>query len=83
MKLLLSVFRENAFTDCLFGSLVVAVSVGGFIMVLWLREQILVHGGPDWLNDGNENHPPFRLDEFIMNLVRNQVKLCCIVVLYL
>lgn len=63
---------ENAFTDCLFGVIVVAASVGGFIFLLWLREQILVHGGPDWLNDADDEQPPVQLDAFLVDLVWNQ-----------
>ena len=37
------------FSDCLKGCFVVGCSVCAFIVLVWLREQIVVHGGPDWL----------------------------------
>eukprot|EP00111_Clytia_hemisphaerica_P002627 TCONS_00007456-protein len=63
---------ENAFTDCLFGIVVVASSVGGFILLLWLREQILVHGGPEWLVEAEGGpHPQF--DAMVVNFFQNQL----------
>ena len=53
----------------MFGAVVVAVSVGGFILLLWLREQIYLHGGPDWLNENDQNIPPFQLEVFLENLI--------------
>jgi len=62
---------ENIFTDCLLGVVVVALSVGGFIMILWLREQIYIHGGPEWLNEQEDNVQPFQIEVFIANLLGN------------
>ncbi|CAF4305469.1 unnamed protein product, partial [Rotaria magnacalcarata] len=43
------VSTDNLFTDVLQGGLVVFCSLGAFICLLWLREQILSGGGPAWL----------------------------------
>ena len=59
--------------DCLLGALVVAISVGGFIMLLWLREQIVIHGGPDWLNQQDQEVEVLQLDAVIRNLFGNRV----------
>jgi len=53
---------ENIFMDCLLGALVVATSMGAFILLLWLREQIVIHGGPDWLNNQEEGLQVPQLD---------------------
>ena len=53
--------------------MVVGASVGGFILLLWLREQILVHEGPEWLIDAEEGNV-FQLDAFIVNFIQNRVK---------
>ena len=42
--------------DCFQGLLVVACTLGAFICLVWLREQILHGGGPEWIvpdNHGN------------------------------
>ncbi|CAF2929905.1 unnamed protein product [Rotaria sp. Silwood2] len=43
------VSTDHLFTDVLQGGLVVFCSLGAFICLLWLREQILTGGGPAWL----------------------------------
>jgi len=43
------VSRDHILTDVLQGGLVVFCSLGAFICLLWLREQILTGGGPAWL----------------------------------
>jgi E3 ubiquitin-protein ligase MARCH6 len=43
------VSTEHILTDVLQGGLVVFCSLGAFICLLWLREQILTGGGPAWL----------------------------------
>ena len=40
---------DHFLTDVLQGGLVVFCSLGAFICLLWLREQILAGGGPAWL----------------------------------
>jgi len=52
---------ENIVGDILQGGFVVLCSLAAFISLVWLREQILSGGGPDWLenvarhNQGNGN----------------------------
>lgn len=46
------VSTEHLLTDILQGGLVVFCSLGAFICLLWLREQILTGGGPAWLQPG-------------------------------
>ncbi|GFR79088.1 E3 ubiquitin-protein ligase MARCH6 [Elysia marginata] len=48
---------ENLAGDCFQGCLVVTCTLCGFISLVWLREQILHGGGPDWLEQlGNNNN---------------------------
>jgi hypothetical protein len=46
------VSTDHLLTDVLQGGLVVFCSLGAFICLLWLREQILTGGGPAWLQAG-------------------------------
>ena len=39
-------------TDVLQGCFVVGCTLCAFISLVWLREQVLHGGGPDWLEDG-------------------------------
>ena len=39
----------------------VGCSVCAFIVLVWLREQITVHGGPDWLEAQDEPLPQLNL----------------------
>lgn len=41
--------RDNVPTDILQGCVVVLCTLCAFIGLVWLREQILHGGGPDWL----------------------------------
>ena len=66
-------FRENILLDIVYGGAVVGVTVGGFIMLLWLREQFTIHGGPDWLNDQDNNIQAIQVDVFIRNLIAHRV----------
>ena len=43
------VSTDHLISDVLQGGLVVFCSLGAFICLLWLREQILTGGGPAWL----------------------------------
>ena len=47
--LLCDVCRENMVMDSLYGFAVVSCTLVAFISLVWLREQILLGGGPDWL----------------------------------
>lgn len=40
-------------SDCFQGCFVVACTLCAFISLVWLREQILHGGGPDWLDHDN------------------------------
>ncbi|XP_068697497.1 E3 ubiquitin-protein ligase MARCHF6-like isoform X2 [Montipora foliosa] len=40
---------ENLLADCIRGCFVVACTLCAFISLVWLREQILMNGGPEWL----------------------------------
>ena len=50
--------RENLASDCFQGCFVVTCTLCAFISLVWLREQILHGGGPDWLEHDNQaaNH---------------------------
>ncbi|XP_076448811.1 E3 ubiquitin-protein ligase MARCHF6-like isoform X2 [Babylonia areolata] len=47
---------ENLASDCFQGCFVVTCTLCAFISLVWLREQILHGGGPDWLEQ--DNQPP-------------------------
>ncbi|CAF0717397.1 unnamed protein product [Brachionus calyciflorus] len=49
---------DNIIADILQGAFVVLCSLGAFISLVWLREQILSGGGPDWLENGPPPPPP-------------------------
>ena len=42
---------ENIVSDILQGGFVVLCSLAAFISLVWLREQILSGGGPEWLEN--------------------------------
>lgn len=46
--------RENLLADCLQGCFVVTCTLCAFISLVWLREQIVHGGAPQWL----EQHQP-------------------------
>eukprot|EP00118_Oscarella_pearsei_P007487 m.36948 g.36948 ORF g.36948 m.36948 type:complete len:939 (+) comp32308_c0_seq5:103-2919(+) len=43
---------ENLLSDCVKGCFVVACTLCSFISLVWLREQVLQGGGPEWLPPG-------------------------------
>ena len=47
--------RENLLADCLQGCFVVTCTLCAFISLVWLREQIVHGGAPQWLE---QHHPP-------------------------
>lgn len=49
---------ENIASDVFHGCFVVTCTLFAFIGLVWLREQILHGGGPDWLERDNNNVPP-------------------------
>nr|XP_050849260.1 E3 ubiquitin-protein ligase MARCHF6 isoform X1 [Vespula vulgaris] len=49
---------ENISTDVFHGCFVVTCTLFAFIGLVWLREQILHAGGPDWLERDNIQLPP-------------------------
>ena len=51
-------FRENLFADCIRGCFVVACTLCAFISLVWLREQILMNGGPEWLEPNPNDAAP-------------------------
>lgn len=50
----LCIYRENLLADCLQGCFVVTCTLCAFISLVWLREQIVHGGAPQWL----EQHQP-------------------------
>ncbi|XP_047132689.1 E3 ubiquitin-protein ligase MARCHF6 isoform X1 [Hydra vulgaris] len=63
---------ENILLDIVYGGVVVGITVSSFIMLLWLREQFTIHGGPDWLND-QDNVQAIQIDIFIRNLIARRL----------
>ena len=49
------IFRENLIPDCIKGCFVVACTMCAFISLVWLREQIVMNGGPAWLEPQEDN----------------------------
>jgi E3 ubiquitin-protein ligase MARCH6 len=47
---------DNIISDILQGGFVVLCSLAAFISLVWLREQILSGGGPEWLENLAGNH---------------------------
>jgi E3 ubiquitin-protein ligase MARCH6 len=57
------ILRENITTDILQGCAVVTVTLLAFIGLVWLREQILHGGGPEWLeNEQQQQQQPNQAD---------------------
>ncbi|XP_031563606.1 E3 ubiquitin-protein ligase MARCH6-like [Actinia tenebrosa] len=48
---------ENVFMDCVRGCFVVACTLCAFISLVWLREQIVLNGGPEWLQQNVDPLP--------------------------
>ena len=70
-------FSENLIPDCIKGCFVVACTLCAFISLVWLREQIVMNGGPAWLEPREDNVVPAN-EPVAENLVHegdDQVKL--------
>ncbi|GFX76384.1 e3 ubiquitin-protein ligase MARCHF6 [Trichonephila clavipes] len=64
---------ENVFSDSLYGCCVVTCTLCAFISLVWLREQILHGGGPEWLEQEHDPAMPNMIDppmEFANNNVQ-------------
>lgn len=42
--------RDNVLSDCFQGCFIVTCTLCTFISLVWLREQIMHGGGPEWLD---------------------------------
>ena len=77
----LCICRENLLADCLQGCFVVTCTLCAFISLVWLREQIVHGGAPQWL----EQHQPQQQNAAGQaNEVRLLVRICpgnCLVLL--
>lgn len=64
---------ENLASDCFHGCFVVTCTLCAFISLVWLREQILHGGGPDWLEQEvpGGNQPRNFLDGGVVNNLVN------------
>ncbi|XP_060080284.1 E3 ubiquitin-protein ligase MARCHF6-like [Ylistrum balloti] len=64
---------DNLASDCFHGCFVVTCTLCAFISLVWLREQILHGGGPDWLEQENPggNQPRNFLDGGVVNNLVN------------
>lgn len=67
------VCRENLLADCLQGCFVVTCTLCAFISLVWLREQIVHGGAPQWLE---QHQPPPQNAAGQANEVRVLVKIC-------
>uniref|UniRef100_A0A0P5K8I6 E3 ubiquitin-protein ligase MARCHF6 n=1 Tax=Daphnia magna TaxID=35525 RepID=A0A0P5K8I6_9CRUS len=54
---------EHVATDILHGCVVVLCTLCAFIGLVWLREQILHGGGPDWLEQDIQNEEHVEMDQ--------------------
>lgn len=70
---LFAFFRENLLADCLQGCFVVTCTLCAFISLVWLREQIVHGGAPQWLE---QHQPPPQNAAGQANEVRALVKTC-------
>ncbi|ESO98358.1 hypothetical protein LOTGIDRAFT_213986 [Lottia gigantea] len=59
---------ENLASDCFQGCFVVTCTLCAFISLVWLREQILHGGGPDWLEQDNQQANQQRVNKFEYSL---------------
>lgn len=64
---------ENLLADCLQGCFVVTCTLCAFISLVWLREQIVHGGAPQWLE---QHQPPPQNAAGQANEVRVLVKIC-------
>ncbi|XP_069958511.1 E3 ubiquitin-protein ligase MARCHF6 isoform X2 [Cherax quadricarinatus] len=64
---------DNLVSDIFHGCFVVTCTLSAFISLVWLREQILHGGGPDWLDQDvqHEHEPPGNFG--VVNQVNGQV----------
>ena len=62
---------ENIISDIFHGGFVVLCSLGGFISLVWLREQILSGGGPDWLEQNDQPRQQERPRRVLQNIDQN------------
>nr|XP_032520336.1 E3 ubiquitin-protein ligase MARCH6 [Danaus plexippus plexippus] len=58
------VSAENLAKDVFSGCFVVTCTLFAFVGLVWLREQIMHGGGPDWME--RENLPPLAVDEILL-----------------
>lgn len=65
--------RENLLADCLQGCFVVTCTLCAFISLVWLREQIVHGGAPQWLEQ-NQQQPLNGVGQ------QNEVRLNCSIV---
>ncbi len=63
---------DNIISDILQGGFVVLCSLAAFISLVWLREQILSGGGPEWLENLAGNHQQNNLNHNNVNLNNQQ-----------
>ena len=64
---------ENIISDIFQGGFVVLCSLGAFIGLVWLREQILSGGGPEWLNDRDVVAPNENVHVAEVHVAENQL----------
>ena len=62
-------FSENLAADCFQGCFVVTCTLCAFISLVWLREQILHGGGPDWLEQEDQGANQARVFNLILHIV--------------
>jgi E3 ubiquitin-protein ligase MARCH6 len=68
---------DNLISDIFQGAFVVLCSLCAFISLVWLREQILSGGGPEWLDNNrpnNENNNDNNNNER-QNILFNQMRI--------
>lgn len=66
--------RQNLLADCLQGCFVVTCTLCAFISLVWLREQIVHGGAPQWLE---QNQPPLVPNQPNGPAPANQVSFVC------
>ena len=70
---------ETILADCFKGSIIVLISFCVILSLVWLRDQIVNGGGPDWLENIQED-PPLEVRKVVLNRLHTKICLLAIIV---
>ena len=69
---------ETILADCFKGSIIVLISFCVILSLVWLRDQIVNGGGPDWLENIQED-PPLEVRKVVLNRLHTTICLLAII----